>query len=273
MPADTPDRGLAACESGDRHSRIGAALRAARESRGEHLDEIAQWLRIQPAFLAALEVGDLRSLPGRVYAAGFLRSYAEHLGLDLQGLDRRHRNTISSSAPTVASIHRKPGWSQFPDMGVLVAILVLLSAAACGYYIFLGVDFPAAVRLEATPSPVTASAAESPPIAILAAVDDDSGPRIVPAAQRSGRVVLVGRAPGWIRLSEPTGDFVRSWSVGPGDWIPVPAQRGLTLSTGDAGSIEILVDGRSVGMAGAAAAVVRELPLDPDTLLARLSGS
>ncbi|MFO1046768.1 MAG: DUF4115 domain-containing protein [Geminicoccaceae bacterium] len=152
------------------------------------------------------------------------------------------------------------------DLGPLVC-------GHCGYYIFLGVDFSAASRTEMLPSPVTASAAEGPPIAILAAVDDDSGPRIVPAAQGSGRVVLVGRAPGWIRVSEPSGDFVRSWAVGLGDWIPVPAQRGLTLSTGDGGSVEILVDGRSVGMAGAAATVVRDLPLDPDTLLARLPGS
>ncbi|MFO1046767.1 MAG: helix-turn-helix transcriptional regulator [Geminicoccaceae bacterium] len=107
MPAETPDRGLAGCESGDRFFRIGAALRVTREARGEHLNDTAQWLRIRPAFLAALEAGDLQSLPGRVYAAGFLRSYAEHLGLDLTSLDSRHRKTISDPVPMVPSIHQE----------------------------------------------------------------------------------------------------------------------------------------------------------------------
>lgn len=269
MPAVTPDRDLTRGENADRHFRIGAALRAARETRGEHLNEIAQWLLIRPAFLVALEEGDLQSLPGRVYAAGFLRCYAEYLGLDLNILNSRYGRMVATSVPFVAPIHRSNRWPRLLDPGAFAAILVLLSAATCGYYVFHGIDLSTASSIEALPSPVTASAAEGPPLAVLVAVDDDAGPRIVPAVQGSGRVVLVGRAPGWIRLSEPTGDFVRSWAVRPGDWIPIPAQRGLTLSTGDAGSIEILVDGRSVGMAGAVAAVVRDLPLDPETLLSR----
>jgi hypothetical protein len=45
------------------------------------------------------------------------------------------------------------------------------------------------------------------------------------------------------------------------------------LSTGDAGSVEILVDGRSIGTAGPAATVLHGLVLDPEALLARIPPS
>ena len=39
-------------------------------------------LRIKPAYLAALEQGRSRDLPGPTYAIGFIRAYADFLGLD-----------------------------------------------------------------------------------------------------------------------------------------------------------------------------------------------
>ncbi len=53
----------------------------------------------------------------------------------------------------------------------------------------------------------------------------------------------------------------------------LPLIPGMVLSTGDAANIEILVDGRSLGMAGAAATVVRDLAVDPEALLAKPPGS
>src|SRR4051794_36977843 len=67
-------------------SRVGAELRAARLARGEDLGDVADYLRIRPSFLAALEAGEVGATPGRTYARGFLRSYAEHLGMDADRL-------------------------------------------------------------------------------------------------------------------------------------------------------------------------------------------
>lgn len=70
---------------------VGAELRAARTRRGEDLRTIAQTLRIRREHLEALEEGRDAALPGRAYAIGFVRSYAEHLGLDSTHIVERYK--------------------------------------------------------------------------------------------------------------------------------------------------------------------------------------
>src|SRR4051812_39519824 len=62
-------------------ARLGEILRTEREKRGITLDQAAADTRIREKFLTALEDDDHKSLPGTVYTKGFLRNYAEYLGL------------------------------------------------------------------------------------------------------------------------------------------------------------------------------------------------
>jgi helix-turn-helix protein/uncharacterized protein DUF4115 len=61
---------------------IGNALRAARERQGLGLGEVERETRIRARYLAALEEERFEQLPARAYAKGFLRCYADFLGLD-----------------------------------------------------------------------------------------------------------------------------------------------------------------------------------------------
>jgi len=63
-------------------ARLGEVLRAQRERMGLTLDQAAEDTRIRDKFLRALESGDYQTLPGVVYTKGFLRNYADYLGLD-----------------------------------------------------------------------------------------------------------------------------------------------------------------------------------------------
>ncbi|MBB5693952.1 helix-turn-helix domain-containing protein [Muricoccus pecuniae] len=72
-------------------ARVGEQLRDARLALGATLDEAADTLRINRRYLAALEEGRSRDLPGPAYALGFVRSYARLLGLDADDLARRYR--------------------------------------------------------------------------------------------------------------------------------------------------------------------------------------
>jgi cytoskeleton protein RodZ len=65
-------------------SEIGSALREARERSGQSLDDASRNLRIRMAYLAALENGDFKSLPGMTYAVGYVRTYAQYLELDVE---------------------------------------------------------------------------------------------------------------------------------------------------------------------------------------------
>jgi cytoskeleton protein RodZ len=57
-------------------------LRDARLQRNVTLQQAASATRIKPSFLEALEDGDYSLLPGAAYNTGFLRNYAQYLGLN-----------------------------------------------------------------------------------------------------------------------------------------------------------------------------------------------
>ena len=71
--------------------KVGALLQASRQRLGEDLTEVAQMLRIRLPYLVAIEAGQYRELPGATYAVGFIRAYAEHLGLDSEEVVRRFK--------------------------------------------------------------------------------------------------------------------------------------------------------------------------------------
>ena len=62
--------------------RIGAYLRQVRQEQGLSLDILANQIFIRPALLQALETGREEQLPEAVFIQGFIRRYAEALGLD-----------------------------------------------------------------------------------------------------------------------------------------------------------------------------------------------
>jgi cytoskeleton protein RodZ len=61
---------------------LGSSLREARVRRGVELAQVGAEPRIRTRYLQALEDERFELLPGSVYAKGFLRAYADYLGLD-----------------------------------------------------------------------------------------------------------------------------------------------------------------------------------------------
>lgn len=62
-------------------SELGVLLRNARQKQQITVDQVSTATRIKPVFLEALEEGDYHLLPGPAYIIGFLRNYAQFLGL------------------------------------------------------------------------------------------------------------------------------------------------------------------------------------------------
>jgi hypothetical protein len=61
---------------------IGTSLREARERQGLEYPEIELATKIRGKYIRALEEEDFTAIPGDAYIRGFLRTYAEYLGLD-----------------------------------------------------------------------------------------------------------------------------------------------------------------------------------------------
>ena len=61
---------------------FGARMKRVREERGIALRDIADITKISVSALEALERDDISRLPGGIFSRGFIRAYAEQIGVD-----------------------------------------------------------------------------------------------------------------------------------------------------------------------------------------------
>lgn len=116
---------------------VGAELQAERERYGLLLSEVGERLRIRVPYLEAIEAGKFGDLPGRIYAIGFLRSYAEFLGADGDVCVQMFKDEAGAGGhsrrlefPVPQNENRRPGTAT-------LLIAVLLGAAVYGGWFFL----------------------------------------------------------------------------------------------------------------------------------------
>ena len=123
--------------SGDRpgEMRIGQVLEQARSRAGLEITDIEDQTKIRAKYLRALESEDWGELPSSAYAKGFLRTYAQLLGLDAEALEAEYRRQVESeldepSYPLGDQVlerrHRRGPMSRGRPRWVLVLVLLLL---------------------------------------------------------------------------------------------------------------------------------------------------
>src|SRR3712207_8901473 len=84
-------------DSPDGGPKIGSVLEQARKERGLTLDDVEEATKIRKRYLAGLEREDYGVLPDAVYAQGFLKTYANYLGLDGEDLrSEEHTSELQS---------------------------------------------------------------------------------------------------------------------------------------------------------------------------------
>ena len=115
-------------------------LYAARERKGVDLYRAERDTKIRAKYLAALERGDWKELPGAVYTKGFLRNYALYLGFDpedILGQWRRERGDNVAQQPSI--VIPRPITAPRPALtftpGVIVAALLTVAVIAFGVYL------------------------------------------------------------------------------------------------------------------------------------------
>jgi cytoskeletal protein RodZ len=86
------------------------------------------------------------------------------------------------------------------------------------------------------------------------------------------RVVLQAVQDSWVQVRDEDGELLLTRVLRPGDIYRAPDRAGLTLLTGNAGGLEIYVDGLKLPALGPVGAVRRNVSLNSDSLLGDLSG-
>ena len=96
--------------------------------------------------------------------------------------------------------------------------------------------------------------------------------RIYGAENSMSRVTLVAAQDSWVQVEGPDRELLITRILYAGDSYRVPARSGLTLITGNAGGLKVIVDDLEVPPLGPLGAVRRGILLDPESLL-RLGSS
>lgn len=151
MPAAGPDDGEKACERGcPEVQELGRYLKEARERKGMTLKELQEATKIRTRYLEAIEQGDFSVIVGEVYLKGFLKAYAEQVGLDPQEVIDRYtaiKRRIAEENAAIAAENaarmeaarrarraaalKKGAWALLVALAILlVAVLVMRPAGA-----------------------------------------------------------------------------------------------------------------------------------------------
>ena len=165
----------------EKSRKFGEELAQHRTSKGVSLDEIAKATKIHKPVLEALEAGRFEELPPEVFTIGFLRAYAEHVGLNPVQLVAQYKQIQEpeTEEKTKPSARQRATPSKGLLWGLLVVALACLGAAwliyafETGVWPFAAVDNtsgPAEGRHKpketAAPAPLPAGQTESQPLAL-----------------------------------------------------------------------------------------------------------
>jgi len=119
-----------------------------------------------------------------------------------------------------------------------------------------------AAATAAVPEIPAVPSVESTEIATLA-----PDPQVYGDLEDEARVVLRAVEDCWVQVREESGNLLLSRVLRPGDTYRVPDKQNLTLLAGNAGGLEVLVDGQALPPLGPVGAVRRDIPLSVDALL------
>mgnify|MGYP001045176689 CR=1 FL=1 len=123
------------------------------------------------------------------------------------------------------------------------------------------VETPAAAEDQVPPEADLASAGEE--------IAEESPPQTAAAQAegQTGKIVVRARLESWIQVTNENKEVLFSRVLRSGETYTVPEEKGLMLTTGNAGGIEITVNGKKLKSLGTVGLVKRDIPLDPKKLV------
>jgi transcriptional regulator with XRE-family HTH domain len=228
---------------------LGERIRAAREARGMSLSQVADQIRIRAVYLAAIEDEKWSAIGVPVYVRGFLRTYARFLGLDPEEAVAAFNRTLPAvPPPPQEALPRRAmasGWASSLLLWIAGSVAVLLIA----FVVFTELTMPRGTPIPtaaASAAPAPATAAAPPPV--LATASPPAG------VDGPKSLALVLSASSWLRVT--VDGNVSMEGTFPAGTSKTFHGRSALVRIGNAGGVEIYVDGKDFGKLGKSGDVV-----------------
>ena len=279
-------------EEDESRGEIGRLLEQKRKERGLSLEEVEQATKIRKRYLTGLERDNYSILPDAVYARGFLKTYANYLGLDGEALSRQLKSSTKTRrergidynprpesdfeqpliAPSGLRGAQKRRVSTSAIVTLIVAVLALAAVIGALYFVGRGVqvskegnppsgESPPRQEQQNVAGKEKASEAGSAKEGAVGSNGTATGDQKPAVAKQSAPpdtlrvLVSVSERPSWI-LIRTDGTAVYEQVAQPGFSKTFEAEQRLYIKSGDAGAVTVKINGQDAGPLGGAGEIV-----------------
>ena len=222
---------------------IGTSLREARLRQGIEIGEAEQGTKVRSKYLRALEDERFELLPGHTYVKGFLRSYADFLGLDGQlYVDEYNSRFVTGEDEQPLQARRRP--QSRLDRRIDARVILLTLAAIAGVtaiVIAAGNSAPEEPRIPNLTPPATGQVQPDRQAAPAAGPARRPQPRPVKARL----VVTATRGDCWVevRIGSASGKALYAQTLAAGKRA-IFVHRRLWVSLGAPSNVDVTVNGK-----------------------------
>ncbi len=223
---------------------IGESLRARRRVLDLSIEDVTDGTHIRPEFLNAIETLDIERLPSVGYVLGYVRTYANFIGMD--GADAVARYKADSAVPQNLGMRDRPHF--VPKRRMRLPRGLIPALGVIGFAVMLGVWYGGNNQTVASEPAVA-------PVSTL------SGEVSETQAADPNLITLTATAPSWIEVKSPSGRTLVSRIFVTGERYTAPKSSGYTISVRDSGAVSLSVGARDYGPLGVAGEPLRDAPL------------
>lgn len=226
---------------------LGSRLRQSRNAQDLPIEEVAARTKIQARLLNAIEEGRLEQLPEPVYIKGFIKQFAEALGMN--GAEFANTFPTGSGLPLL----RRPSWNHVPAAQLrpihLYGLYVLLVIAAVNGLSFLvrRSALPVAYRSDYPQQSQQLPAANMFPMSNVPHKSGSSKVKEVSQSGQNSKSVQVGvtlKAQSWMRVVVD-GKLVFEGTLPEGTQRTWAADEKVSVLAGNAGGVLVEFNNKS----------------------------
>lgn len=239
---------------------LGSMITKARKDAGLSIDDLSAATNIRVPLLRQMESDNFSQCGGETYARGHLRNIATKLNVDEQMFltafedEQMHVDRSMQDLLVENNVMREPRESRKVSWKVLVAISVstLFIAGFAQFFISNDSTPDIPVALEETAAP-TAEPTAAPTIVEEAEPTDEP---VISAGEGVEVIVTATRGRSWLFVSDSTGRALFSGQISRGASRTFTASEQLNLKVGNAGGVDLTVNGKKLDPIGVDGQVV-----------------
>lgn len=241
---------------------LGSMISKARKDAGLSIDDLSAATNIRGPLLREMEANNFSQCGGDTYARGHIRNIATKLNVDPQIFltayedEQMHIDRSMQELLVENSVMREPSQTRKVSWKALATISVAsLFVAGLAQIIISNdstPDIPAMIQESPTPSPSPESTEEADSTEEVSPTDEAT----ISTGQGLEVIITATRAKSWLFVSDATGRTLFSGQISTGVSKTFTSDQKLNLKVGNAGGVDLSVNGEKIESLGADGQVV-----------------